>query len=61
MLALSDNEVAMLKLLVMNPLSFVPARPHIVAQSLSRRGLAKFKDGRWFATQLGLSLARTLH
>ena len=62
MFALNDNEMAMLELLVMKPLSDVPPYPDMLARRLRRQGLAVFANGTWYATARGISVTgRTLH
>ena len=62
MFALTDNEMAMLELLVMKPLSCVPPYPDMLARRLRRRGLAALRNGIWYATCKGIGLTgRTLH
>ena len=54
MFELSENECAVLALLVDKPRALFP--PHVAsfAQMLAKRGLAIFDKGEWFVTALGL-------
>ena len=62
MFALNDNEMAMLELLAMKPLSDVPPYPDMLARRLRRQGLAVFANGTWYVTSKGISVTgRTLH
>lgn len=59
---LDSNEIAVLELLAMRPLSYFPPQPYVIARRLARRGLVAFKDGRWHPTAEGLSVTgRTVH
>ena len=56
------NEIAVLELLAIKPLSYFPPLPRGIAEQLARKGLAIFSDGQWYPTAGGLSCAgRTLH
>lgn len=62
MVGLDNNEIAVLELLAMKPLSYFPPFPHIIARRLAHRGLVVFQDGRWHPTAEGLSITgRTVH
>jgi hypothetical protein len=59
---LNDNELALLALLVVQPLSYFPPQPYVIARRLARRGLVAFSQGQWHPTALGLDLAKqSLH
>lgn len=59
---LDNNEVAVLELLAIRPLSYVPPLPRRIAEQLARKGLAIFSDGQWYPTADGLTFTgRTLH
>ena len=59
---LDNNEIAVLELLAIKPLSYFPPLPRSIAEQLARKGLAIFSDGHWYPTADGLSHAgRTLH
>jgi hypothetical protein len=55
---LDDNELAVLELLAIRPLSYLPPFPRMVASGLARRGLVKFCNGYWHPTAEGLRLIR---
>ncbi|MCB1526853.1 MAG: hypothetical protein KDJ45_04025 [Hyphomicrobiaceae bacterium] len=63
MLRLTDNERAMLELLVETPRSYFPPMHQTYARSLSQQGLAVHaKDGHWYITAAGVrETARQLH
>ena len=62
MFALNDNEMAMLELLVMKPLSRVPPYPDMLARRLRRQGLTALRNGIWYPTRKGIGLTgRALH
>ena len=62
MAELSDNEVAVLSLLVSKPLTYVPPRVSLMAEGLARRGLAVFDNGSWFVTAEGIHITQhTIH
>jgi hypothetical protein len=50
---LDNNEVAVLELLAMRPLSYFPPPLHIIARRLARRGLVAFTAGQWHLTLEG--------
>lgn len=55
MFKLSDNERAMLELLVETPRSFFPPMHLSYARRLSRHGLAvRSDDGQWYVTAAGV-------
>ena len=56
MFALNDNEMAMLELLVVKPLSHVPPHPDMLARRLRRQGLAALRNGIWYPTRKGIGL-----
>jgi len=59
---LTDNERALLELIVAGPRSFLPplVRPFIV--TLARHGLATNRDGVWYATRRGIEQSgRSVH
>ena len=59
---LDNNEIAVLELLAIKPLSYFPPLPRGIAEQLARKGLAIFSDGQWYPTADGLSCAgRTVH
>ena len=59
---LDSNEIAILELLSMQPLSFFPPLPRSIAEQLAHKGLVIFSDGQWYPTADGLSFTgRTLH
>jgi hypothetical protein len=59
---LDNNEIAVLELLAIKPLSYFPPLPRCIAEQLVRKGLAIFSGGQWYPTADGLSRAgRTLH
>lgn len=60
---LSDNELAVLELLVNTPRSYFPPMHLSYARSLLRRGLAVHgSDGQWYPTAAGVrQTARVLH
>ncbi|MCB1505591.1 MAG: hypothetical protein KDJ47_11500 [Hyphomicrobiaceae bacterium] len=63
MYRLTDNELAMLELLIDTPRSCIPPMHLNYAKSLSRRGLATYSpDGRWYVTAAGVrETNRCLH
>ena len=54
---LSENEVAVLELLVMKPRDFFPPMARRVARGLVKRGLAMVDNGEWFVTAAGVKQA----
>lgn len=59
---LSDNEAAVLQLIVAKPLTVYPPHVCAISESLARRGLAVFEHGAWFATAQGICLTHhTIH
>lgn len=60
---LTDNELAMLELLIHKPRAVLPPMHIAYVRSLSRRGLAvRSSDGRWYVTAAGVRQTnRTLH
>ena len=52
---MNSNEIALLELLAINPISYFPPQPYMIARRLARRGLVAFKDGQWYPTAEGLS------
>jgi hypothetical protein len=59
---LDNDEMAILALLVVRPLSYFPPQPYVIARRLARRGLVAFSEGQWHPTAQGLDLARrSLH
>ena len=52
---MDSNEIALLELLAIKPISFFPPQPYMIARRLARRGLVAFKDGHWYPTAEGLS------
>ena len=59
---LDSNEVAILALLAVRPISYLPPQPYVIARRLARRGLVAFSEGQWHPTAQGLDLARqSLH
>lgn len=60
---LTDNELAMLELLIDTPRSVIPPMHLDYARSLSQRGLAVCSDdGRWYVTGAGVrETNRPLH
>jgi hypothetical protein len=59
---LDSNEVAILALLAVRPISYFPPQPYVIARRLARRGLVAFSEGKWHPTAQGLDLARqSLH
>jgi hypothetical protein len=61
-LALDENEWAVLELLAMRPHTAMSPLSRRIARGLSRRGLVLCEEGTWHATARGLTLAgRTLH
>ena len=52
---MDSNEIALLELLAIKPLSYFPPQPYMIARRLARRGLVAFKDGHWYPTAEGLS------
>jgi hypothetical protein len=62
MLELDSNEMAILALLALRPISYIPPQPCVIARRLARRGLVAFSQGQWHPTAQGLDLARqSLH
>jgi hypothetical protein len=53
---LDHNEVAVLELLALRPLSFFPPPLHILARRLARSGLVAFTSGQWHLTAEGAAL-----
>ena len=58
---MDSNEIALLELLAIKPISYFPPQAYMMARRLARKGLVAFKDGRWFPTAEGLSIAERLH
>jgi hypothetical protein len=59
---LDCNEMAILALLAVRPLSYFPPEPFVIARRLARRGLVAYSHGLWHPTAQGLDLARqSLH
>jgi hypothetical protein len=58
---LDNNEIAILALLALRPISYIPPQPCAIARRLARRGLVVFSHGQWHPTAQGLDLARQLH
>jgi hypothetical protein len=54
---MDSNEIALLELLAIKPLSYFPPQPYMIARRLARRGLVAFKDGHWYATAEGARAA----
>ena len=63
MMRLSDNELAVLELLVSTPRSYFPPMHLRYARSLLRQGLAvRSSDGQWYPTAAGVrETSRVLH
>ena len=55
---LDNNELAILALLALRPLSYIPPQPYVIARRLARRGLVAFSEGHWRPTAEGLDLGR---
>lgn len=53
---MDSNEIGLLELLAIKPLSYFPPQPYTIARRLARRGLVAFKDGHWHPTAEGLSM-----
>ena len=51
---MDSNEIALLELLAIKPLSYFPPQPYMIARRLARRGLVAFKDGHWYPTAEGI-------
>ena len=47
---MDSNEIALLELLTIKPISYFPPQAYIMARRLARKGLVAFKDGRRFPT-----------
>jgi hypothetical protein len=58
---MDSNEIALLELLAIKPISYFPPQTYVMARRLARKGLVAFKDGRWFPTAEGLSIADRVH
>jgi Mn-dependent DtxR family transcriptional regulator len=58
---MDSNEIALLELLAIKPVSYFPPQGYMMARRLARRGLVAFKDGRWFPTDEGLRIAERVH
>jgi hypothetical protein len=58
MYELDCNEMAILALLAMRPISYIPPQPCAIAERLARRGLVEFSQGQWHPTARGLDLAQ---
>jgi hypothetical protein len=56
-----SNEIALLELLAIKPISCFPPQAYMMARRLARKGLVAFKDGRWYPTADGLSIAEHVH
>jgi hypothetical protein len=61
MLELDCNEMAILALLALRPISYIPPQPCEIARRLESRGLVAFSQGQWHPTPQGFDLARSLH
>jgi hypothetical protein len=62
MYELDCNEEAILALLALRPISYIPPQPCEIARRLARRGLVAYSHGQWHPTAQGLDLARrSLH
>jgi hypothetical protein len=62
MCKLQNDEYAILLLVAMKPLSYLPRMHVAAAENLSRLGLIKLEQHQWCPTAQGLALAReTLH
>ncbi len=61
MLELDCNEMAILALLALRPISYIPPQPCEIARRLESRGLVAFSEGHWHPTAQGFDLARQLH
>ena len=58
---MDSNEIALLELLAIKPVSYFPPQAYMMARRLARNGLVAFKDGCWFPTAEGLSIAERVH
>ena len=58
---MDSNEIALLELLAIKPISYFPPQAYMMARRLARKGLVTFKDGHWFPTDEGLSIAERVH
>ena len=62
MLALNENESALLELMVLKPLTYLPPLHRSIARKLTQQGLVEHKSKLWYPTAVGLAVAkRTLH
>ncbi|MGE0629175.1 MAG: hypothetical protein AB7O43_15220 [Hyphomicrobiaceae bacterium] len=62
MIALGNNEFALIELMAMHPVEFLPPMQLSIARKLAKRGLIDRKDDRWLPTARGLAMIhRTLH
>jgi hypothetical protein len=60
MFVLKKDEYALLELVAMKPLSYLPPNHHQKAYSLLMCGLIKWDRSQWHPTKLGLDLRRGL-
>jgi len=58
---MDSNEIALLELLAIKPISYFPPQAYMMARRLARKGLVAFKDGRWFPTTEGLRITERVH
>ena len=58
---MDSNEIALLELLAIKPISYFPPQVYMMARRLARKGLVTFRDGRWFPTAEGSSIAERVH
>ncbi|MCB1520182.1 MAG: hypothetical protein KDJ37_06355 [Hyphomicrobiaceae bacterium] len=59
---ISENELAVLELLLRNPIGFFPPLIVQFVMRLESKGLAIFRDDSWHVTRRGIAAAgRTLH
>lgn len=62
MTQLNGNAFALVELLAVQPLSYVPPIHQSTIDTLIRLGLVRKHDGVWYLTQSGLEISgRTLH
>lgn len=62
MRVLNGNEYAIVELLAIKPLSYVPPTHLPIIKKLSKQGVVKRREGHWYLTKVGLILAgRTMH
>ncbi len=57
MWALEDDEYALLELVKMKPLSYIPPLHLAKAEKLMREGILLWKDCQWYPTAVGMALA----